>query len=221
MTEAGRLVTSDGEMRKLRAALDRLAEQKAADLLNEARAEARSRVRTLLADSLTESMLAYVAQAIGVQASNVPAASLPQRPGHDSAPPVQVHGADGLGTYVYGVLATAEATQLAPMNGIDPAHLVTTVAAGDLAALVSAVPLREFDELRLREHLSDMNWVERVARAHEGVLDAAGRQVTVIPMRMCSIYRDEAGVRSMLEREAPAMRRALELLRDKAEWGGK
>jgi hypothetical protein len=73
----------------------------------------------------------------------------------------------------------------------------------------------------LREHLADMAWVEATARAHEGVLDRVCEQATVIPMRMCTVYRTEGGVREMLHREAGALLDALENLRGKAEWGAK
>jgi hypothetical protein len=92
---------------------------------------------------------------------------------------------------------------------------------GALAAVTSRVPLDEFDEERLREHLADMTWVEATARAHEGVLDRACEQTTVIPMRMCTVYRTEDGVREMLRRETDAFEEALEHLAGKAEWGVK
>jgi hypothetical protein len=46
-------------------------------------------------------------------------------------------------------------------------------------------------------------------------------QTTVIPMRMCTVYRTEGGVREMLHREVDALTEALEHLRGKAEWGVK
>ena len=66
-----------------------------------------------------------------------------------------------------------------------------------------------------------MEWVERTARAHEVVLDDLGHRATVIPMRMCTVYRTEGGVREMLRREADALTHALTHLQGKAEWGVK
>ena len=48
---------SDDSLERLRAALDELAAADAADLLNEARIEARARVRATLTDALAHSML--------------------------------------------------------------------------------------------------------------------------------------------------------------------
>jgi hypothetical protein len=87
--------------------------------------------------------------------------------------------------------------------------------------VATQVPLEEFDEERLREHLADMAWVEATARAHEAVLERVGEQVTVIPMRMCTVYRTQGGVREMLSREAGPLAEALDHLDGKAEWGVK
>jgi hypothetical protein len=92
---------------------------------------------------------------------------------------------------------------------------------GDVAAVVSRVPLEEFGEVRLREHLGDMAWVEATARAHEGVLEETRAQATVIPMRMCTVYRSEDGVREMLRREAITLRQALDHLDGRTEMGVK
>ena len=58
-----------------------------------------------------------------------------------------------------------------------------------------------------RRILSDMAWVEATARAHEHTLEELRRRATVIPMRMCSVYRTEDGVEEMLRREQRALDR--------------
>src|SRR5262249_26906686 len=47
------------------------------------------------------------------------------------------------------------------------------------------------------------------------------QQATLVPMRMCTVYRTEGGVREMLSRESAPLLEALELLDGKAEWGVK
>ena len=39
---------------------------------------------------------------------------------------------------------------------------------GNLAVLVSAVPLDEYGEATLPDHLNDLDWLGRVARVHQG-----------------------------------------------------
>jgi hypothetical protein len=66
-----------------------------------------------------------------------------------------------------------------------------------------------------------MAWVEATARAHEGVLEQTRSQVTVIPMRMCTVYQTEGRLRDMLRREADAFTDALTHLEGKTEMGVK
>lgn len=122
--------------------------------------------------------------------------------------------------YVYGVIG-GQTKLNGSLRGVDPACAVVTLREGGLAAVSSHVPLEEFDEAQLREHLADMAWVEATARAHEAVLEAVRDQTTVIPMRMCTVYRTEGGIREMLARDAVPLREALDHLEGKAEWGVK
>ncbi len=223
------MARDEEQLRRLRAALDGLAARDAAALLDAAREEARARVQATLADVLTESMLDHVLRAVapGDAAARAPrravasadstiaGARSPEARSQSSAEQVPA----GVATYVYGVLADAEAGRVVPPAGIDADHPVRVLEHGELAALASSVPLADFDEHRLRERLSDMSWVEQVARRHEAVLESALRTATVVPMRMCTIFRDDDGVRAMLARDHDALWGALEGLAGKAEWG--
>ena len=95
------------------------------------------------------------------------------------------------------------------------------VQGGELVALVSAVPLSEYSDDRLREHLNDIEWVERVARAHERVLDQTLERATILPLRLCTLYRDREGVRHMLTEQEPLLLEALSELEGRREWGVK
>jgi hypothetical protein len=90
-----------------------------------------------------------------------------------------------------------------------------------LAAAVSAVPAADFDEAVLHESLNDLAWLERVARTHEAVLESAGAQMTIVPLRLCTIFNDAAAVRRMLEANGPTLERGLEYLAGRQEWAVK
>ncbi|MDQ6817596.1 MAG: GvpL/GvpF family gas vesicle protein [Actinomycetota bacterium] len=235
---------------RLRAAIDELALTDAAELLAEARTEARRRVRSMLADALADSLLEHVGEQLHTPADAArtrspqptPADAARTRspqptPAPPTAPPAEppaltrpggAAGPDGtagpageLAWYVYGVVHAQDAKSLVRAPGVDPSFEVTTLAEGSLAAVSSRVALAEFNETRLREHLGDMSWVEAIARSHEEVLQAVRRQTTVIPMRMCTVYRGEDGVRGVLRREVRSLEEALAHLEGRTEWGVK
>jgi len=209
--------SDDDSLQRLRAAISDLAAGDAPEVVAEARAEARARVRSLLSDAMSRSLLDSVEDELTLPALEDPV----QETGPSPSPGDEVSSLsneDGA-WYVYGVVGSLELDH--ELTGVDGAHQVSTLREGSLAAVVSRVPAAEFDDSRLRANLGDMAWVEKLARAHEAVLDATRQKATVVPMRMCTVYRTEGGVREMLGREGEALREALEHLERKAEWGVK
>ncbi len=91
----------------------------------------------------------------------------------------------------------------------------------DLAVLVSRVPAAEFASEPLTRNLNDLGWLERVAREHEAVLDGVLAQTTIVPLRMCTLFASERGVREMLERQHTSLSEALDALEGRLEWAVK
>ena len=183
----------------------------APELLARAEAEAVGALR----DALVEAALAQR----GIEA---PAAPRTRRTAPDPRAPitsarVEVPAGDGL--WAYCVLRIGE-PDVDGVAGID-GGVVERVEAHGLAALVSRVPLAEFGAGPLRENLNDLVWLERVARAHETVLEGILSNRTIVPLRLCTIYESEDSVREMLEREHDSLARALETLSGRQEWGVK
>jgi hypothetical protein len=206
---------SDEAFEPVRAAIDELAGADAAELLAEARAHARARVGAALSDAFTDALLERVSEQLAAPAQHRPTAV--SHTAVDSTPHRESSGE--LAWYVYGVVRSEVKTGQLP--GVDRLRPTTMLREGALAAVVSQVPLEEFGEEQLREHLADMGWVETIARAHEEVLDQIRAQMTVIPMRMCTVYRTEKRVHEMLRRESEALREAVDHLEGKTEWGVK
>lgn len=105
--------------------------------------------------------------------------------------------------------------------GVDGQHAVECVTAAGLSAYVSRVPSGQFSADALRQNLNDMDWLARVARAHEHVLEAAMRSATIVPLRMCTLYESGEGVERMLDQQHAALRAALAALDGREEWGVK
>jgi hypothetical protein len=205
---------------RLQAALAELAAEDLDALIVEARREARERVREQLVDALADALLDQAGRRLA-PGGRAPA---PPHRAKRAVPPASSAAtepaAEQTVLYVYCVVA-ADTALPADLPSIDPTGPPRLICHDDLAAVVSEVPMAEFGEERLRAHLADMEWLERAARSHELALEAIGQAATLIPMRLCSLYRDQAGVVVMLEREASALRTGLTHLEGKTEWGVK
>jgi Gas vesicle synthesis protein GvpL/GvpF len=195
----------------LRRALAALAAEDVEAILEEARAGAWARARELIEDALVAEILAAAA-----------AEGMPRPPLASEAPRISADPGprDGSVLWAYCVLAAGDAGSLPTIvEGIEPGSAVEAVADGDLAVLVSEAPLSDYGDDRLREHLNDIDWVERTARAHEAVLDRALSACTIVPLRLCTLFRDRDGVRAMLRQERKTLLAGLETLAGRAEWG--
>ncbi|MFL5826112.1 MAG: GvpL/GvpF family gas vesicle protein [Thermoleophilaceae bacterium] len=109
----------------------------------------------------------------------------------------------------------------ADLTGVQASGPVERVEAAGLAALVSLVPGAEFGAEPLRGNLNDLAWLERVARAHEAVLERTLGMSTIVPLRLCTLYESESSVQQMLERERDSFVEALDALSGRQEWGVK
>jgi hypothetical protein len=209
----------DANLRRL---LRELAGEDAHGLLAEARIGARARARALLDELLAAAAKAKSNHAAPRAPDRAPAGSPTADPGRAAAgSPSSDPGSEGEAWWVYCVLRAQDAGVAIGLEGIEPASEVLPVAEADLAALVSRVPLSDYDDARLREHLEDIEWLERTARGHEAVLEGAQARATIVPLRLCTIYRDSAGVRRMLSENHDALADTLTRVDGCAEWGAK
>lgn len=122
--------------------------------------------------------------------------------------------------YVYAVcrpFGTPLQAQLAGVAG-DPPRLLHH---HGLVAVVSHVPERDFAEEPLRRHLEDLDWLTTTVRAHQSVIDALTVVTTPLPLRLGTVFRDDSGVRVMLEEREDGFLRTLDRLKDRVEWGVK
>ncbi|WP_406441253.1 GvpL/GvpF family gas vesicle protein [Streptomyces sp. NBC_01613] len=122
--------------------------------------------------------------------------------------------------YVYAVCHPFGAPLQAQLTGVagDPPRVLTH---HGLIAVVSHVPERDFAEEPLRRRLEDLDWLTGTARAHESVIDALTVVTTPLPLRLATVFRDDSGVRVMLEAREDEFRRTLERLEGRVEWGVK
>jgi len=90
-----------------------------------------------------------------------------------------------------------------------------------LTAVVGSVPLAVFGEEPLRRNLEDLDWLEGVARTHDAVVSAMARRGPVVPMRLATVFLDDARVRELLAERRTDFESALALVTGRTEWGVK
>jgi len=107
------------------------------------------------------------------------------------------------GWYLYGITHAAtpdalrqviESAQHAAMPGAT-GELVQALIRGELAAIVSIVPLADFDSTALGERLNDVAWLQEMAWAHNAVIAAVHERQAILPAKFGSVYlsRDDLG----------------------------
>ncbi|GAA3134544.1 GvpL/GvpF family gas vesicle protein [Streptomyces rectiviolaceus] len=122
--------------------------------------------------------------------------------------------------YVYAICRPFDAALQAQVTGVDgvpPGQL----AHHGLIAVVGTVREEDFAEESLRRHLEDLDWLSATARAHQAVIDALTAVTTPLPLRLATVFRDDAGVRAMMEAREDSFRRTLDRLDGRVEWGVK
>jgi hypothetical protein len=182
--------------------LDRWAAGRAPELLARAEAEA-----------VEELKRALLKAALGTgKPPPVRPRPAPEPKGTESAP-----RPTGDGLWAYCITRASDPPQIAGVHGSP----VERIESDGLAVLVSRVPLAEFGEDALRRNLNDLDWLERVARDHETVLENALAGGTIVPLRICTIFTDEEGAGRMLRQRRSALDTALDVLDGREEWGVK
>jgi hypothetical protein len=106
------------------------------------------------------------------------------------------------------------------LTGVGETKVRTTTSCG-LTVLVSDVSLAEFGEAALRENLENPDWLDEVAREHHYVIDAAARLFPLLPVRLATVYSDDAALCDALTSRCGALRAALRRVAGRVEWGVK
>ncbi|MCP9976975.1 GvpL/GvpF family gas vesicle protein [Actinomadura madurae] len=122
--------------------------------------------------------------------------------------------------YLYGVARGLDPAALGDAAGVAGAPVRGVRAAG-LTALVSTVRLEEYGEAALRANLEDLAWLEATARAHHDVVDRAAHAAPTAPVRIATIYRDDARVAEVLAAQGERFAEVLDLVSGRSEWGVK
>lgn len=125
-------------------------------------------------------------------------------------------------SYVYAIGRSGT-----PLDGAGPGLVglggepVRTVSTQGLVALVSRVPADAFSSEGMKAQMENIERLEKLVRTHHAVIEAAYASTTVLPMRLATVYLDDARVGAMLRERGRDFGELLDRLDGHVELGVK
>jgi len=125
------------------------------------------------------------------------------------------------GTYVYCVVAAERRPRLSRVPsgvpGAGPVRLLD-VDKG-LFLVVADLPLGRYSETAISEGLGDLDWVSRIAIAHEKVIESFVASTAVLPMKLFTIFTTDARALADVRSQGPRIAVLVKRVRNQQEWG--
>ena len=126
-------------------------------------------------------------------------------------------------TYLYCLVQSARKPSVArvPRGLPGAAPVMPTQLADRLWVVHAEVPLDQYGPGPLDSSLKDLDWVSRIALAHEAVVEhfAALPGATVIPMKLFTMFSTVERAMTGMRRRGPALKRVFARLEGCEEWG--
>ena len=204
---------TDELVQRMLAAVAAGAGGRAETLLRQARDEAEAEVKDLLKTAIKAVLLREAVAELEGRRAPQPA-QIPEPPPPPPAPAATA-------CYVYAIARTAWGEPPRALRGLDGRSPLRTVRHDDLQAITSDVDLSEFGPGAIDERLKDLAWVEQHVRAHDTVVKALCAAGTAIPCRFCTIVPADSDAQAALARHAAAIRKTLDAIDGRKEWGVK
>lgn len=144
-----------------------------------------------------------------------------------------------LGIYIYCLTGTP-VTFPYTMTGIDGVHAVGVEEQDGIFAVLSHVPLTEYNEEALEKNMTDVAWLAPRAKKHEEIIECVRRPTPlvpppsggeikevgkcytpVVPLRFCTLYKNREGLFKAIMPHKEKIHHFLEYTADKTEWSVK
>lgn len=130
----------------------------------------------------------------------------------------EVHGN---AIYLYCLSMAEGMSVMHDMTGVDERYPVMALGDGDsetgMVAIISGVDPSEFSE----HNLQTLSWLGVRAQRHEAVVDRIMGASPVLPVKFGTIFSSRASLKEFIREHGAVIVRALNDLRDKAEWSVK
>jgi len=127
------------------------------------------------------------------------------------------------GLYLYCIREKTESASAFSTKGIDGEGEVFVLPNNEFEAVVSKVPLDEYDSEAVQNKAQeDLGWVKEKAVSHEQAIEEAMKEndkiLSVIPMRFGTIFRDEERLKETINKDYSKIKKVLERIKGKQEW---
>jgi hypothetical protein len=90
---------------------------------------------------------------------------------------------------------------------------------GGLWLIAAPVPLADYSAEAIEARLDDLGWVSERALAHEAVVEHFAAAAPVVPLKLFTLFDDDARARQQMEAERLRLESALGRVAGRAEWG--
>jgi hypothetical protein len=125
------------------------------------------------------------------------------------------------GTYVYGVIAADRRPRLtrvpAGLPGAGPVRLLDLEKG--LFIAVADLPLDKYNESAISSGLANLDWVSRVAVAHEAVVESFAAATAVLPMKLFTIFKTDERAFEHVRSQRARITGLVKRVANQQEWG--
>jgi hypothetical protein len=94
---------------------------------------------------------------------------------------------------------------------------IYTIRFKDIWAVVSDVSKEQFSQEAVNKNVQNMQWLIEYAPLHENIVTNIVKKTTIVPLKFCTIFKNEKRVKEMLEEKYGAVKENLDRLNGKEE----
>lgn len=128
--------------------------------------------------------------------------------------------ADGTAIYLYCLVHGPRPSLARAPRGLPGTRPPRILDAGaGLWLVVADAPLARYGAAPIERGLRDLKWVSACAVAHEAMVEYCGRAGTVIPMKLFTLFTEDARALTHVTRTRRKLDRLIARVADRAEWG--
>jgi len=123
--------------------------------------------------------------------------------------------------YLYGIIPESEAADhsLDKMKDFEETGFLQMLPVDDVIAITCLLDASKYTEESIQDKIdNDMEWLQEKAFHHHETVMNLSKLFTVIPLKFCTLYKNEDSLRTSILENEEKMLRTLESIAGKEEW---